>query len=60
MFIDICLILNEVKLNLIVIYFITSNMDESELFPFIRNAVIHVLLIYICALYGLFCKNKDR
>jgi Na+/melibiose symporter-like transporter len=47
MFIDICLILIEGKLNLIVIYFITSNMDESELFPFIRNALIHVLLIYI-------------
>jgi len=41
----ITLILIEGNLNLIVIYFITSNMDESELFPFIRNAVIHVLLI---------------
>jgi len=39
MFIDICLILIEGNLNLIEIYFITSNMDESELFPFIRNAV---------------------
>jgi len=43
MFIDIYLILIEGKLNMIVIYFITSNIDESELFPFIRNAVIHVL-----------------
>jgi len=39
MFIDICLNLNEGNLNLIVIYFITSSMDESGLFPFIRNAM---------------------
>jgi len=40
MFIDICfLFLLKEILNLIVIYFITNSMDESELFPFIRNAV---------------------
>jgi Na+/melibiose symporter-like transporter len=58
MFIDICLILIEGKLNMIVIYFITSNIDESELFPFIRNAVIHVLLIVWFVLLAL--KNMDR
>ena len=58
MFIDICLILIEGNKNLIVIYFITSNIDESELFPFIRNAVIHVLLIVWFVLLAL--KNMDR
>jgi hypothetical protein len=52
------LILIEGKLNMIVIYFITSNIDESELFPFIRNAVIHVLLIVWFVLLAL--KNMDR
>jgi hypothetical protein len=40
MFIDISfLFLLKEILNLIVIYFITNSMDESELFLFIRNAV---------------------